>query len=205
MSAAWYCSNYLPPASLIPAANLPPVSLTPVANLPPVSTTQGELVAKFAACVAKISANFRKLFIRGLGEGDLWKKTWNKKSRDTVPLKLTWRQKFIYMLTQLPKGVQTKLKFFSLKDFPICLGETDWRNKTRSKISHDLMRKNADSIVHSYLILLVSIKSIPSRDLVNSHNQAYQLHYLTNKTKPFEQKQIACAIQRHISPNSCPV
>jgi hypothetical protein len=30
-------------------ANSPPVSLTPVANLLPVSTTQGELVAKFAA------------------------------------------------------------------------------------------------------------------------------------------------------------
>jgi hypothetical protein len=37
--------------SLTPAANLPPVSLTPVANLPQVSTTQGELVAKFAADV----------------------------------------------------------------------------------------------------------------------------------------------------------
>ncbi len=30
---------------------MPPVSLTPVANLPQVSTTQGELVAKFAADV----------------------------------------------------------------------------------------------------------------------------------------------------------
>ena len=59
----------LPTASLTPAANFPPVSLTPLANLPPVSTTQGELVAKFAAGVvdtggapslANISANFRK-------------------------------------------------------------------------------------------------------------------------------------------------
>ncbi len=47
VSAAWYCSLYLPPVSttlakmvvnlplvlLIPVANLPPVSLTPVANL----------------------------------------------------------------------------------------------------------------------------------------------------------------------------
>jgi hypothetical protein len=33
------------------AANLPPVSLVQVANFPPVSTTQGELVAKFAAGV----------------------------------------------------------------------------------------------------------------------------------------------------------
>jgi hypothetical protein len=38
MSAVWYCSHYLPPASLTPAANLPPVSLTPAVS-----------VAKFAA------------------------------------------------------------------------------------------------------------------------------------------------------------
>ncbi len=51
VSAAWYCSNYLPPVSMIPVAtchplqqhkgnwrqNLPPVLLIPVANLPPVS------------------------------------------------------------------------------------------------------------------------------------------------------------------------
>ncbi len=60
VSAAWYCSHYLPP-----------VLTTPVANLPPVPTTQGELVAKFAACVivvdtgsapwlVNISPNFRK-------------------------------------------------------------------------------------------------------------------------------------------------
>jgi hypothetical protein len=44
----------LPPASLTPA----PVSLTPVANLLPVSTTQGELVAKFAAGVIDTSGKF---------------------------------------------------------------------------------------------------------------------------------------------------
>jgi hypothetical protein len=42
---------------LTPAANLPPVSLTPVANFPPVSTTQGELVAKFAAGVVDTGGN----------------------------------------------------------------------------------------------------------------------------------------------------
>ncbi len=31
MSAAWYCSHYLPPVSLTPVANLPPVSLIRVA------------------------------------------------------------------------------------------------------------------------------------------------------------------------------
>ncbi len=30
VSAAWYCSHYLPPVSTTPAANLPPVSLIPV-------------------------------------------------------------------------------------------------------------------------------------------------------------------------------
>jgi hypothetical protein len=34
-----------------------PVSLTPVANLPSVSTTQGELVAKFAASVVDTGGN----------------------------------------------------------------------------------------------------------------------------------------------------
>ncbi len=89
-------SGNLPPASLTLAANLPPVSLTPVANLPPVSTTQGELVAKFAArgfdTVANLSPvlltpvvhldlqispriyekirNYPNVNIRGLGEGD---------------------------------------------------------------------------------------------------------------------------------------
>ncbi len=37
---------------------MPPVSLTPVANLPPVSTTQGELVAKFAAGVVDTGGEF---------------------------------------------------------------------------------------------------------------------------------------------------
>ncbi len=31
VSAAWYCSNYLPPVSITPVANLPPLSLIPVA------------------------------------------------------------------------------------------------------------------------------------------------------------------------------
>jgi hypothetical protein len=65
-----YCSNYLPPVSITPVANLPLVSLILVAfatgvvdtggksaagivdtggKFAPVSTTQGEMVAKFAA------------------------------------------------------------------------------------------------------------------------------------------------------------
>jgi hypothetical protein len=45
---------------LTPAANLPPVLLTPVANLPPVSTTQGKLVAKFAAGVVDTEKNLKQ-------------------------------------------------------------------------------------------------------------------------------------------------
>jgi hypothetical protein len=90
VSAAWYCCHYLPPASL-----------TPVANLPPVSTTLAKMVEKFATSVvdtggapwlANISANFRKNSKRfywdtlGLGGNWFMKKTWSKKSRDTVPL-----------------------------------------------------------------------------------------------------------------------
>ncbi len=37
---------------------MPLVLLTPVANLPPVSTTQGELVAKFAAGVVDTGSKF---------------------------------------------------------------------------------------------------------------------------------------------------
>jgi hypothetical protein len=38
--------------------NLPLASLTPAANLPPVSTTQGDLVAKFAASVVDTCGKF---------------------------------------------------------------------------------------------------------------------------------------------------
>ncbi len=43
---------------MTPVANLPPVSLIPAANLPPMSTTQGELVAKFAAGVVDTGGKF---------------------------------------------------------------------------------------------------------------------------------------------------
>jgi hypothetical protein len=58
VSAAWYCSHYLPPVSTTQVANLPPVSLRPVANLPAVSTAQEELVAKFAAGVVDTGGKF---------------------------------------------------------------------------------------------------------------------------------------------------
>ncbi len=100
--------------SLTPAANLPPVTLTPVANLPSVSTTQGELVAKFAAGVVDTGGNLPPVSLTPVATGvvETWKylrefskkfemilmlssgawgkviheKNLNKKSRDTVPL-----------------------------------------------------------------------------------------------------------------------
>ncbi len=71
------------------------VLLRPAANLPTVSTIP-------AANLPPVSM--------------IWQQY---QAADT--LKWTWRQKFIYMLTLLPKGVQKKLlKFFCLKVFPIC-------------------------------------------------------------------------------------
>ncbi len=77
VSAAWYCSHYLPPVSLI---NLPPVSLTPWQTCHRCQQHKGNWWQKFAAgfvdiggkfatgvvdtsgapCLANISANFRK-------------------------------------------------------------------------------------------------------------------------------------------------
>ncbi len=127
VSAAWYCSHYLPPVSLIPVAifhrrrwnrwkicsryrwhrwqichrcqqhkgnwwqNLSPVSLIPVANLPPVSLIPASICHR-CHWLANISANFRKkskwsqCYYQGLGGRWFMKKTWSKKSRDTVPL-----------------------------------------------------------------------------------------------------------------------
>jgi hypothetical protein len=67
--------------------------------LPPLSMTPAIQVASFTAggapWLANISTNFRKNLkwpwcyfhiFRGLVEDDSWKKTWSKKSCDTVPL-----------------------------------------------------------------------------------------------------------------------
>ena len=75
VTAAWYCSHYLPAVSLTPVANLPPVSLIPAA-------------------------------ICHRCHWHRWQTMW-------LISGWTWRQKFIYMLTLLSKGVPTKfLKFF---------------------------------------------------------------------------------------------
>ncbi len=121
VSAAWYCSHYLPPVSLIPVASLLPVLLTLLANFPPVSTTQAKLVAKFAAGVvdtggnfatgvidtrgapwlANISSNFRKnskwpkCYLQGLGGRWFMKKN--------LKQKISWHCPFKPSASQPPK------------------------------------------------------------------------------------------------------
>ncbi len=114
-----------PMVSTTPAAKLPPVPTTPVANLPPVSTTPAANFAtsfssvvdtggKFAIGVNDTSGKLPPVSLTPVATGG---KQWDQyQAEDT--LKWTWRQKFIYMLTLLSKGVPTKLlKFFWLKVF----------------------------------------------------------------------------------------
>ncbi len=105
VSAAWYCSNYLPPVSttqgelvakfaagVVDASgkfaagvvdtggNMPPVSLTPVANLPPVSLTPVvHLDLWISPRIFEKIRNDPNVIIRGLGEGDSWKKNQKQK------------------------------------------------------------------------------------------------------------------------------
>ncbi len=107
VSAAWYCSNYLPPVSTTQwelvakfaagvvdtggkfaagvvntGGNSPPgkfatgvVSLTPVANLPPVLLTPVvHLDLRTSPRIFEKIWNDSYVIIRGLGEGDSWKK-----------------------------------------------------------------------------------------------------------------------------------
>ncbi len=100
VSASRYCSHYLPPVSMTPAANLPPVSLIPaqichrcqqykgnwwqnllpvslipVANLPPVSLIPVvHLYLRISPRIFENILNDSNVIIRGLGEGDSWKK-----------------------------------------------------------------------------------------------------------------------------------
>ncbi len=137
-------------ALLIPLANLPPVSTIPAANLPSVSTTP-------VANCHRYQRHRRKICHR-------WQIMATISGCRHLKVNLKAKIYIQYMLTLLPKGVQTKLlKFFCLKFFSIChrnlelhisprifekirngpngiirgLGETDSRKKTRSKKSRD--------------------------------------------------------------------
>ncbi len=67
MSEVWYCSQHLPPVSTTPAIK----------------------VAKFASGVVDTGGNFATTVVdtgSKFASGVNLKKTWSKKSRDTVPL-----------------------------------------------------------------------------------------------------------------------
>ncbi len=82
----------------------PLVSLILVANLPPVSTAPAAAGNGKSSIVEERLYSFFFAFYQS-----------------AYTLKWTWRKKFIYMLTLLPKGVQTKyFKLFLLKIFSIC-------------------------------------------------------------------------------------
>ncbi len=115
VSAAWYCSHYLPPVSTTPVANtrgtggkicrwchwyrwqicrrchwyrrnLPPVSLTPAANLPPVSLTPVvHLDLRISPRTSKKFEMNLMLFSGAWGKV-IHEKNLKQKSRDNVPL-----------------------------------------------------------------------------------------------------------------------
>ncbi len=83
VSAAWYCSHYLPPVLTTPVANLPPVSLIPVATiLPPVSLTPVAILPpvsltpvvnldwRISLRIFEKIQNDPNVIFRALGEGD---------------------------------------------------------------------------------------------------------------------------------------
>ncbi len=109
-----FASQGAPPVSTTPVANLPPVSATPVANFFTIFAGVVDTSGKFATGVNDTGGKF------ATGVNDTGGKICQQ-YQAAETLKWTWRQKFIYMLTLLPKDVQTKLlKFFSLKVFSIC-------------------------------------------------------------------------------------
>ncbi len=68
--------------------NLPPVSLTPVADLPPVSLTPVvHLDLRISPRIFEKIRNDYNVIIRGLGEGDSWKKS-EAKNLVTLSLKV---------------------------------------------------------------------------------------------------------------------
>ncbi len=128
---------------MTPGAKLPPVSTTPATNLPPVSTTP--------------AANFATSFTSVV---DTSGKQWEQYQAENT-LKLTWRQKFIYMLSLLSKGVPTKLlTFFFLRIFLFSTFSTKsyeylrefWENSRRySQVKvHHWYQQHWRQICHRY-------------------------------------------------------
>ncbi len=102
VSSAWYCSHYLPPMLLTPAANLPPVLLTPVAYWPPASTTPVVPVVHLDLWISLqiFEKKWPYYYFQELGGSWFMKKTWSKKSCDTVPLrgKETFEMSSVYCI-----------------------------------------------------------------------------------------------------------
>ncbi len=101
----------------------PSVSTTPVANLPPVPLVSLVLVANLLP-VPSVSMNpvgeLPPVSTTPVAVNDTSGKEWEQYEAANT-FQWTWRKKFIYMLTLLHKGVQTKyLKHFWLKIFSIC-------------------------------------------------------------------------------------
>ncbi len=112
VSAAWYCFHYLPPGEwhwwqichrcqqhkhnwwqklppvlLIPVANLPPVSLIPAPILPQMSLTP--VGAPWLVYICELLKKLEMTQVLFSGAWGRWfvKKTWSKKSCDTVPFR----------------------------------------------------------------------------------------------------------------------
>ncbi len=100
----------------------PPVSTTPVANFATSSTCVVYTAGKFATGVNDTGGKFAA----GFNDANCRRFRHRWQIMGTISgcrhLRVNLRQKFIHMLTLLPKGAQTKLlKFFCLKIFSICL------------------------------------------------------------------------------------
>ena len=105
VSAAWYCSHYLPP-----------VSVTQVELVTNFAIGVIDTVDKFAHLDLRISQwifekipNYPNVIFRGLSGRRIMKKTRSKKSRDTVSLSIaTCQKEYIYALgAELLLGVSS--------------------------------------------------------------------------------------------------
>ncbi len=138
-----FTSQGAPPVSKIPVVNLPPVSTTPAAKLPLVSTTPA---ANLPPVSATPEANFATSFASVVDTGNKFATGVNDAGGGKLPpvlttsvanlppvkmtqvanngnnyqtadnLKWTWRKKFIYMLTLLPKGAKEIMQIFLIED-----------------------------------------------------------------------------------------
>jgi hypothetical protein len=89
LSAAWYCSHYLPPLSttpVVPWQYLPPVTLIPVANLAPVV----HFDLRISPWIFEKIWNDPNVIFRGLGEGDSWKNLKGAQVWDFGSLRFWW-------------------------------------------------------------------------------------------------------------------